>query len=124
MLGTGKILLKVPPTLRFVMDGEMPDYLLAKDLILQIIGEISVAGATYKAMEFVGTTVESLTMEERMTLCNMVVEAGGKMVSSQLIKQHMTTLREGLLCPMNLFIVMKEPDILRSTDLMFPSWSP
>ncbi|KAL0376831.1 UNVERIFIED_CONTAM: 3-isopropylmalate dehydratase large subunit, chloroplastic [Sesamum calycinum] len=78
VLGTGKLLLKVPPTLRFVMDGEMPDYLLAKDLILQIIGEISVAGATYKAMEFVGSTVESLTMEERLTLCNMVVEAGGK----------------------------------------------
>ncbi|GMN53307.1 hypothetical protein TIFTF001_022448 [Ficus carica] len=91
VLGTGKLLLKVPPTLRFVMDGEMPDYIMAKDLILQIIGEISVAGATYKAMEFVGTTVESLSnrtsialiifpgqMEERMTLCNMVVEAGGK----------------------------------------------
>nr|GEY26772.1 3-isopropylmalate dehydratase large subunit, chloroplastic-like [Tanacetum cinerariifolium] len=78
VLGTGKLLLKVPPTLRFVLDGEMPDYLLAKDLILQIIGEISVSGATYKAMEFVGSTVESLTMEERMTLCNMVVEAGGK----------------------------------------------
>ncbi|KAJ6903727.1 hypothetical protein NC651_021033 [Populus alba x Populus x berolinensis] len=78
VLGTGKLLLKVPPTLKFVMDGEMPDYLLAKDLILQIIGEISVAGATYKSMEFAGTTVESLTMEERMTLCNMVIEAGGK----------------------------------------------
>ncbi|KAL9401311.1 hypothetical protein Peur_005160 [Populus x canadensis] len=78
VLGTGKLLLKVPPTLKFVMDGEMPDYLLAKDLILQIIGEISVAGATYKSMEFGGTTVESLTMEERMTLCNMVIEAGGK----------------------------------------------
>ncbi|XP_047311764.1 3-isopropylmalate dehydratase large subunit, chloroplastic-like isoform X1 [Impatiens glandulifera] len=78
VLGTGKVLLKVPPTLRFVLDGEMPDYLMAKDLILQIIGEISMAGATFKAMEFVGSTVESLTMEERMTLCNMVVEAGGK----------------------------------------------
>jgi 3-isopropylmalate/(R)-2-methylmalate dehydratase large subunit len=78
VLGAGKLLLKVPPTLRFVMDGEMPDYLLAKDLILQIIGEITVAGATYKSMEFVGSTVESLNMEERMTLCNMVVEAGGK----------------------------------------------
>ncbi|XP_062166978.1 3-isopropylmalate dehydratase large subunit, chloroplastic-like [Alnus glutinosa] len=78
VLGAGKLLLKVPPTLRFVLDGEMPSYLLAKDLILQIIGEISVSGATYKSMEFVGTTVESLTMEERMTLCNMVVEAGGK----------------------------------------------
>ncbi|XP_014512451.1 3-isopropylmalate dehydratase large subunit, chloroplastic [Vigna radiata var. radiata] len=78
ILGTGKILLKVPPTLRFVLDGEMPSYLLAKDLILNIIGEISMSGATYKTMEFVGTTVESLSMEERMTLCNMVVEAGGK----------------------------------------------
>jgi 3-isopropylmalate/(R)-2-methylmalate dehydratase large subunit len=78
VLGAGKSLLKVPPTLKFVMDGEMPDYLQAKDLILQIIGEISVAGATYRSMEFVGTTVESLNMEERMTLCNMVVEAGGK----------------------------------------------
>ncbi|KAK4733103.1 hypothetical protein R3W88_007364 [Solanum pinnatisectum] len=109
VLGTGKILLKVPPTLRFVMDGEMPDYLLAKDLILQIIGEISVAGATYKAMEFVGTTVESLTMEERMTLCNMVVEAGGKNGVIPADKTTYDYLEEGLLCPMNLFIVMKEP---------------
>ncbi|KAL4190712.1 hypothetical protein AMTRI_Chr07g26150 [Amborella trichopoda] len=78
VMGTGKALLKVPPTLRFVLDGEMPDYLLAKDLILQIIGEITVAGAAYRSMEFTGSTVESLSMEERMTLCNMVVEAGGK----------------------------------------------
>ncbi|XP_038979720.1 3-isopropylmalate dehydratase large subunit, chloroplastic-like [Phoenix dactylifera] len=78
VMGTGKILLKVPPTMRFILDGEMPNYLLAKDLILQIIGEITVSGATYKSMEFVGSTVESLNMEERMTLCNMVVEAGGK----------------------------------------------
>ncbi|KAJ4732086.1 3-isopropylmalate dehydratase large subunit [Rhynchospora pubera] len=78
VMGTGKLLLKVPPTMRFVLDGEMPHYLLAKDLILQIIGEITVAGATYKSMEFVGSTVERLNMEERMTLCNMVVEAGGK----------------------------------------------
>ncbi len=63
--------------MRFVLDGEMPPYLLAKDLILQIIGEISVAGATYKAMEFCGTAVEGMSMEERMTMCNMVVEAGG-----------------------------------------------
>lgn len=53
------------------MDGEMPNYLLAKDLILQIIGEISVSGATYKAMEFVGTTVDSLTMEEMSAMCDV-----------------------------------------------------
>jgi 3-isopropylmalate/(R)-2-methylmalate dehydratase large subunit len=78
ILGTGKLLIKVPPTMRFVMDGEMPEYLLAKDLILQIIGEIGVAGATYKAMEFVGSAIDSMNMDERMTICNMVVEAGGK----------------------------------------------
>ncbi len=44
ILGTGKLLIKVPPSIRFVLDGEMPPYLLAKDLILQIIGEITVAG--------------------------------------------------------------------------------
>lgn len=78
IMGTGKLLIKVPATMRFVIDGEMPDYLLAKDLILQIIGDIGVAGATYRTMEFAGSTVQRLTMEERMTLCNMAIEAGGK----------------------------------------------
>eukprot|EP00850_Spirogloea_muscicola_P015469 SM000118S25612 [mRNA] locus=s118:384019:388842:+ [translate_table: standard] len=78
IMGTGKLLIKVPATMRFVLDGEMPPWLLAKDLILQIIGEISVSGGTYRAMEFAGTTVESMTMEDRMTLCNMVIEGGGK----------------------------------------------
>jgi 3-isopropylmalate/(R)-2-methylmalate dehydratase large subunit len=64
--------------MRFVLEGEMPSYLMAKDLILQIIGEITVAGGTYKAMEFTGPVIEAMTMEERMTICNMVVEAGGK----------------------------------------------
>lgn len=78
IMGTGKLLIKVPATMRFVLDGAMPSYLLAKDLILQIIGDISVAGATYRAMEFTGETVRQMTMEERMTLCNMAIEAGGK----------------------------------------------
>jgi len=62
---------QVPPTLRFVFEGELPSYLLAKDLILQVIGEISVAGGTYKAMEFTGPVVDAMTMEDRMMLCNM-----------------------------------------------------
>ncbi|MBR8834567.1 MAG: 3-isopropylmalate dehydratase large subunit [Stigonema ocellatum SAG 48.90 = DSM 106950] len=78
IMGTGKLLIKVPATMRFVLDGELPPYLLAKDLILQIIGDISVAGATYRTMEFAGEAVQRMTMEERMTLCNMVIEAGGK----------------------------------------------
>jgi 3-isopropylmalate/(R)-2-methylmalate dehydratase large subunit len=78
IMGTGKLLIKVPATMRFVLDGEMPPYLLAKDLILQIIGDITVAGATYRTMEFAGEAVERMSMEERMVLCNMVIEAGGK----------------------------------------------
>lgn len=78
VLGTGKILLKVPETMRFVIEGELPPYLMAKDLILRIIGDIGVDGATYCAMEFAGSCIESLSMEERMTLCNMAIEAGGK----------------------------------------------
>jgi 3-isopropylmalate/(R)-2-methylmalate dehydratase large subunit len=78
VMGTGKLLLKVPPTMRFTFEGEVPPYILAKDLILQIIGDIGVDGATYMAMEFAGEAVMRLSMEERMTLANMVIEAGGK----------------------------------------------
>lgn len=78
IMGTGKLLVKVPPTLRFVLDGEMPAYLSAKDLILHIIGDIGVDGATYCAMEFTGSAIEALSIEERCTICNMAVEAGAK----------------------------------------------
>ena len=78
IMGTGRLWIKVPPTKKFVFDGEMPPYLMAKDLILQIIGDIGVDGATYKAMEFAGDGISMLSVEERMTLCNMAIEAGGK----------------------------------------------
>jgi 3-isopropylmalate/(R)-2-methylmalate dehydratase large subunit len=78
IMGTGKLWLKVPPTMRFVFHGQMPPYLMAKDLILAVIGDIGCDGATYKAMEFDGDAVYALNIEERMTLCNMVIEAGGK----------------------------------------------
>jgi len=78
VMGTGKLLLKVPPTMRFAFEGEIPPYVLAKDLILHVIGDIGVDGATYRAIEFAGEAVMRLSMEERMTLANMVIEAGGK----------------------------------------------
>jgi 3-isopropylmalate/(R)-2-methylmalate dehydratase large subunit len=78
VMGTGKLWVKVPPTMRFVFHGELPPYLMAKDLILAVIGEIGCDGATYRAMEFDGDGVFALNIEERMTLCNMVIEAGGK----------------------------------------------
>jgi len=77
ILGTGKIWEKVPESMKFIFEGEMPEYLMAKDLILQILGDITTDGATYRAMEFDGSAVFSLPMEERMTLTNMAIEAGG-----------------------------------------------
>ncbi|NBO93232.1 MAG: 3-isopropylmalate dehydratase large subunit [Planctomycetia bacterium] len=78
VLGTGKLWLSVPATMRFVFQGNLPPYLMAKDLILAVIGDIGCDGATYRAMEFDGDGVYALDMEERMTLCNMAIEAGGK----------------------------------------------
>ena len=77
ILGTGKIWEKVPESMKFIFEGQMPDYLAAKDLILQILGDIGTDGATYRAMEFDGPAVYSMPMEERMTLTNMAIEAGG-----------------------------------------------
>ena len=78
ILGTGKLWVKVPETMRFEIEGEIPFGVMAKDIILNIIGDIGVDGASYRTMEFAGSAVEAMSMEDRMTLCNMVIEAGVK----------------------------------------------
>ncbi len=78
VLGTGKLLLKVPETMRFRLEGRMQPGVMAKDLILHVIGEIGFDGATYRAMQFDGPGVASLSMDDRMTVANMAIEAGGK----------------------------------------------
>ncbi|MBN2202330.1 3-isopropylmalate dehydratase large subunit [bacterium] len=78
IMGTGRIWVKVPETLRFILEGTLPDFVTAKDVILRIIGDIGADGATYRAMEFEGDGIRTMDMEERMTLCNMAIEAGGK----------------------------------------------
>ena len=76
ILGSGKIWEKVPESLKIIFDGEMPEYLSAKDLILQLLGDLTTNGATYCALEFVGEAVRAMNMYERMTLTNMAIEAG------------------------------------------------
>jgi len=78
VLGTGKLLLKVPETMRFWLEGQLQPGVMAKDVILHMIGEIGFDGATYRAMQFEGPGVHSLSMDDRMTMANMAIEAGGK----------------------------------------------
>ncbi len=76
IMGTGKIWEKVPETIKFIFEGEIPAYLTAKDLILRVLGDITTDGGTYRALEFEGSAVFSLSVDERMTLTNMAIEAG------------------------------------------------
>ena len=75
---TGKAWFKVPEKIKFVIDGQLPPWVSGKDLILYIIGDISVDGALYRAMEFGGSTIDALSMDGRLTIANMAIEAGGK----------------------------------------------
>jgi 3-isopropylmalate/(R)-2-methylmalate dehydratase large subunit len=78
VMGTGRLWLRVPATMRFVFYNQAPPHVMAKDLILHVIGAIGVDGATYMAMEFAGQAIEALNMDERCTICNMAIEAGAK----------------------------------------------
>jgi len=78
VLATGELWFRVPSTVKFNITGKLQPLVMGKDIILHIIGEIGVDGATYKAMEFSGEVVRELSMDGRFTLCNMAVEAGGK----------------------------------------------
>ena len=76
--GLGKTWFRVPETIKVVVSGDFPEGVYAKDLILHLIGNIGANGATYKALEFSGDTVDSMSMSQRFTIANMAVEAGAK----------------------------------------------
>ena len=78
VMGTGKLLIKVPETMHFRLEGKLQPGVMAKDIILHVIGEIGFDGATYRAMQFDGEGASDLSMDDRMTVANMAIEAGGK----------------------------------------------
>lgn len=77
-MATGMAWFKVPPAIRFDLKGKLPTNCSGKDVILYIIGKIGVDGALYKSMEFTGDGVASLSMDDRLCICNMAIEAGAK----------------------------------------------
>lgn len=78
ILGTGSLWVKVPETIRIQIDGTLPEGVMSKDIILRIIGDLGADGATYRALEFTGSTVEEMSISSRMTMANMAIEAGAK----------------------------------------------
>ncbi|MDR2545809.1 MAG: 3-isopropylmalate dehydratase large subunit [Methanobrevibacter sp.] len=78
VFATGKLWFKVPETIRFSVEGELKNNVYSKDLILHVIGEVGADGANYKACEFGGETINNMTVSDRMVLCNMAIEMGGK----------------------------------------------
>jgi len=78
VLLNGQIWFKVPETLYFKLNGRLPDHVMAKDFILKIIGDIGTDGGSYRTMQFGGSGIEEMSVEGRLTLCNMTTEAGAK----------------------------------------------
>ena len=77
-MATGKAWFKVPAAIKIVLTGKPAKWISGKDIILHIIGMIGVDGALYKSMEFVGDGISCLSMDDRFTIANMAIEAGGK----------------------------------------------
>ena len=78
VFATGKLWFKVPETIKFEITGKLQENVFAKDVVLDIIGKIGADGATYKACEFGGETTRNMSISDRMVLCNMAIEMGGK----------------------------------------------
>ena len=78
ILGTGTMWIRVPETIKVVINGKLPENVMSKDVILRLIGDLGADGATYKALEFSGSAVENMTVASRMTISNMAIEAGAK----------------------------------------------
>jgi len=77
-IATGKLWFKIPASMKFVLNGSLPHGVYSKDVILTVIGRVGTDGALYRAMEFVGPALTGMSMEARMTITNMAIEAGAK----------------------------------------------
>ena len=77
-MASGETWFKVPSTIKVIFDGELNEWVSAKDLVLHLIGDIGVDGALYKTLEITGSAISNMSMDGRFTICNMAIEAGAK----------------------------------------------
>ncbi|MGA2676042.1 MAG: homoaconitase large subunit [Methanobacterium sp.] len=115
VFATGKLWFKVPETIKFQIEGSLNDYVSAKDVILNIIGKIGADGATYKACEFSGETTKEMSISERMVLCNMAIEMGGK---TGLVEPDDKTIKYLEGCSNKKYEIMKTDDDAKSLQTM------
>lgn len=78
VMATGELWLKIPESIKITVNGKLPKGVMSKDIILKLLKDIGANGATYKAMEFCGETIRDMSVDSRLTICNMTVEAGAK----------------------------------------------
>lgn len=107
---TGKLWMKVPETFKFVVDGRFPRGVFAKDLMLHLIGRLSAGGCTYKSAEFYGDLVSRLSISERMTIANLVMEMGVKCVFTPTDAKTEAYLERRLAPPKRYAPVVADPD--------------
>lgn len=78
VLGTGEMWVRVPSAIKIRIDGTLPDGVCSKDIALRVLGDLKAAGGTYKSLEFCGSTIDAMPVDERLTIANMAVECGAK----------------------------------------------
>ncbi len=109
-MAKGEVWLKVPESIKFIYKGKLKKWVGGKDLILFTIGDIGVDGATYKSMEFSGPVIEKLPMDDRFTMCNMAIEAGGKNGIIEPDEITLKYLKENKLTTYNLKLITLKSD--------------
>ncbi len=116
-MATGKVWLKVPAAIRFHLTGELPKYVGGKDVILHIIGQIGVDGALYQSMEFGGPGMSSLSMDDRLCIANMAIEAGGKNGIFEVDEQTVEYIRQRTERPFKIYAPDEDAEYVQTIEI-------
>jgi len=123
-MATGKVWLKVPSAIRFNLVGELNKYVSGKDVILHIIGKIGVDGALYRSMEFGGPGLASLSMDDRLCIANMAIEAGGKNGIFEVDDQTVEYIRQRTERPFRIYAPDEDADYEITMDIDLSALKP